>query len=153
MKFIHRYSRDNARTPMQWSAEINAGFTSGTPWLPVHEDFANCCVETEDIDKNSVLNFYRELANLRISGKYGEILQQGDYKEISLNEMIYSFCRSFDNKKVITLANFSGEILNYDLPEISRAETVISTQQDNQKGILRPYEAVCYYLEEERDVK
>ena len=153
MKFIHRYSRDNARTPMQWAAEINAGFTSGTPWLPVHEDFANCCVETEDGDKNSVLNFYRELANLRTSEKYGEILQQGDYEEISLNEMIYSFCRSFDNKKVITLANFSGEILNYDLPEISRAETVISTQQGNQKGILRPYEAVCYYLEEERETE
>jgi len=70
MNFIHRYSRDNARTPMQWSKEKNSGFSSGKPWLPVHEDFANCCVETEDADKNSVLNFYRQLANLRTSEKY-----------------------------------------------------------------------------------
>lgn len=148
MKFIHRYSRDNARTPMQWTTEKNAGFTVGKSWLPVHEDFKNCCVETEDADKNSVLNFYRQLANLRTSEKYSKILLQGDYKEISLNGMIYSFSRSFENKKIITLANFSGENLKYDLPELSQAEILISTQSDNEKFVLRPYEAVCYYLEE-----
>ena len=148
MKFIHLYSRDNARTPMQWTTEKNAGFTVGKSWLPVHEDFKNCCVETEDADKNSVLNFYRQLANLRTSEKYSKILLQGDYKEISLNGMIYSFSRSFENKKIITLANFSGENLKYDLPELSQAEILISTQSDNEKFVLRPYEAVCYYLVE-----
>jgi len=62
--------------------------------------------------------------------------------------MIYSFSRSFENKKIITLANFSGENLKYDLPELSQAEILISTQSDNEKFVLRPYEAVCYYLEE-----
>ena len=151
MKFIHRYSRDNARTPMQWTTEKNAGFTVGKSWLPVHEDFKNCCVETEDADKNSVLNFYRQLANLRTSEKYSKILLQGDYKEISLNGMIYSFSRSFENKEIITLANFSGENLKYDLPELSQAEILISTQSGNEKFVLRPYEAVCYYLEESKN--
>lgn len=148
MKFIHRYSRDNARTPMQWSAEKNAGFTSGKSWLPVHEDFKNCCVEKEDADKNSVLNFYRKLADIRSSEKYSKVLQQGEYEEISLGEMIYSFCRTFENKKIITVVNFGGEKISYNLPKISQAEILISTQENNQKEILRPYEAVCYYLEE-----
>jgi alpha-glucosidase len=150
LKFIHRYSRDNARTPMQWSTEKNAGFTDGKSWLPVHEDFKNCCVENENNDKNSVLNFYRQLANLRTSEKYSAILQQGDYREISINEMIFAFSRNFDGKKIITLANFSGETLNYNLPEISQAEILISTQTENKKGVLRPYESVCFYLSEGR---
>ncbi|MBR6012331.1 MAG: alpha-glucosidase [Selenomonadaceae bacterium] len=150
MKIVHRYSRDNARTPMQWTTEKNAGFSSGKSWLPVHEDFKNCCVEVEENDKNSVLNFYRKLANLRYSEKYSEILQQGDYQEIFLDKMIFSFSRNFEGNKIVTISNFSGEKISYDLPEISQAKILISTQEGTEKNILRPYEAVCYYLESEK---
>ena len=149
MKFIQRYSRDNARTPMQWTIEKNAGFTSGKSWLPVHEDFKNCCVETEEADKNSVLNFYRELAKIRLEGTTAEILQSGSYKEIeNIGKMIYAFERELNGQKIITLANFSGEKLNYELPEILSAEVLISNLPNNEKNILRPYESVCYLVKE-----
>lgn len=150
MKIVHRYSRDNARTPMQWTTEKNAGFTSGKSWLPVHENFKNCCVEIEEKNKNSVLNFYRQLASLRNSEKFSKILQQGDYQEIFLDKMIFSFSRSFCGEKIITIANFSDEEIFYDLPEISQAEILISTQEKTEKNILRPYEAICCYLESEK---
>ena len=67
MKFVQKFSRDNARTPMQWNSSKNAGFTSGKPWLPVHEDFKSCNVEVQEQNSDSVLNFYQKMSALRNS--------------------------------------------------------------------------------------
>ena len=69
LKVVQFHSRDNARTPMQWTTEAQAGFTTGTPWLPVHEDFASCCAEVEEKDDQSVLSYYRKLQHERFRGK------------------------------------------------------------------------------------
>ena len=147
MKFIHRYSRDNARTPMQWNQEENAGFSRGKSWLPIHDDFAKYCVEVENKNEDSVLNFYRRLVKLRSEGKSAEILQKGTYKELTnVDKMIYAFERCFENQKIITLVNFSGKSIKYDLLELSSAKILIETQKESKYGILRPYEAVCYMI-------
>ena len=65
LRFVHKFSRDNARTPMQWNSSANAGFTSGKPWLPVHADFKTCNAAVEDKNPDSVLNFYRRLSAFR----------------------------------------------------------------------------------------
>ena len=104
MEFVHFFSRDNARTPMQWTSEKNSGFTSGKSWLPIHDDYEKVNAEVEDADKNSVLNYFRELNNLR---KNNEILLNGDYEEILKDdENIFAFSRSFENKKIFVLVNF-----------------------------------------------
>ena len=110
---MHSFSRDNARTPMQWNATDNAGFTSGEPWLPVHDDFASQNVEAEQADADSVLSWYRRLATLR---RDLPVLVVGDYLELlSESEEIYAFERAYGGReRAVVLANFSnGEVL-YD---------------------------------------
>ena len=152
MKLVHRYSRDNARTPMQWTKEKQAGFTAGTPWLPVHADYADCCVESESADEASVLSFYRKLSRLRGTGKAAEVLQGGSYQELlEGNEDIYAFRRRSDGRETITLVNFAGKTVSYAIDDLQEAELLISTQPESEKGVLRPYEAVCYWKEQKKD--
>ncbi len=145
LRIVQRYSRDNARTPMQWSEEKHAGFTQGTPWLPVHEDFPRQCVTVEARDGDSVLSFYRKLARLRCSGEAAEVLQQGDYTELLPDDpAIMAFRRRLGGRSVYTLVNFSGEARSYELPEMAGAELLLESVPGSTLGVLRAYEAVIY---------
>ena len=105
LRFVHRFSRDNARTPMQWDSSTNAGFTSGKPWLPVHDDFKTCNAAVEEGDSDSVLNFYRRLSEFRNSS---DVLIGGDYEELYHdNEELYIFTRTLGDKKICTAVNFT----------------------------------------------
>ncbi len=148
MKLVHRYSRDNARTPMQWTTGKNAGFSSGTPWLLMHEDFANECVESEAKDEDSVLSFYRKLAAIRQQGEAAEILQQGDYEEVlEGSPAIMGFKRSLGGQEVYTLVNFTGEEQRYALPDLEKASLLVGSMENSCKGILRAFEAQIYIRE------
>ncbi|SFH99333.1 alpha-glucosidase [Selenomonas ruminantium] len=145
LRLVHRYSRDNARTPMQWTRGRQAGFTEGQPWLPVHEDYARCCVESEAEDEDSVLSFYRRISRLRREGAAAQVLQQGSYEEVlTEREDVYAFRRRWGGQEVLTVVNFTGKETVYaaELPE--EARVIIETQPDSKRGKLRPYEAVCY---------
>lgn len=142
IEFVHFFSRDNARTPMQWTAEKNAGFTSGKSWLPIHEDYKNCNAEVEDGDKNSVLNYFRELNNLR---EKNEILLNGDYEELLKDdENIFAFSRTFENKKIYTLVNFTLEKISFDAEFLKSAKKIFGNYETDEKGILQPLEAIVY---------
>ena len=148
MTIVHRYSRDNARTPMQWTRGKNAGFSAGVPWLPVHEDFSRQCVESEALEDDSVLSFYRQLAALRQTGEAAGVLQQGDYKELLADDpAVMAFRRHFGCREVYTLVNFTGQDEAYDLPELQDARLLLSSLPDSRQGKLRPYEAVIYIKE------
>jgi len=138
MKFVQKFSRDNARTPMQWNSEKNAGFTSGKAWLPVHSDFKACNVEIEEKNPDSVLNFYRKLSKLRNSS---EILLNGEYEELyPENEEIYMFSRSLGGKKLIIAVNFT----THDVKNpIIGGKKVIGNYAD-EKNYLRATEAAIY---------
>ncbi len=100
-------SRDGARTPMQWSTEENAGFTSGTPWLPVAEDFKDRNVETELADEHSVLSFYRRLLALR---KESAALQRGSFLvHPSATEDVFVYRRESDHETATVVLNFADE--------------------------------------------
>ncbi|SHK37220.1 alpha-glucosidase [Selenomonas ruminantium] len=148
LDIVHRYSRDNARTPMQWTRGKNAGFTTGTPWLPVHEDFRQQCVETEALDEDSVLSFYRRMARLRLYGEAAGVLQQGDYTELlPEHPSIMAFKRRFGCRSVYTLINFTDRAEFYDLPELTGAKLLAETIPDSAHGSLRPWESVIYIKE------
>ena len=148
MTIVHRYSRDNARTPMQWTRGKNAGFSAGIPWLPVHEDYACQCVESEALAEDSVLSWYRQLSALRQSGEAAGVLQQGDYTELLAdNPAIMAFRRRFGCRMVYTLVNFSGQRQTYELPELEEARLLSGSIPGSQQGSLRPYEAVIYIKE------
>jgi len=148
MEIVHRYSRDNARTPMQWTKGKNAGFSTGTPWLPVHEDYRQQCVESEALEEDSVLSFYRQLAALRQTGEAAGVLQQGDYTELLADDpAVMAFKRHFGCREVYTLVNFTGQEQEYKLPELKEARLLTESIPGSSQGNLRPYEAVIYIKE------
>ncbi|MBR6712877.1 MAG: alpha-glucosidase [Selenomonadaceae bacterium] len=138
LRFAQKFSRDNARTPMQWNSTKNAGFTSGKPWLPVHEDFKRCNVEIEERDADSVLNYYRKLSKLRNSS---EILLRGEYEELyPENEELYIFKRTLGGKTIIVAVNFTTH--DVKLP-ITGGKKILGNYPD-EKNYLRATEAVIY---------
>lgn len=146
---VHRFSRDNARTPMQWSNAMQAGFTKGTPWLPIHKDYRSCCVEHEACDENSVLSYYRRLSRLRREGALSDILLTGDYAELLADsESIYAFRRSLAGRQVTVLVNFTTSNADYDASLVAGLSRVDGNYAAaGEAGQLRPLEAVIYSKE------
>ena len=141
MRFVQKFSRDNARTPMQWNTSANAGFTSGKPWLPVHDDFKICNAEVEEKNPDSVLNFYRKLSAFRSSN---EILLRGRYDELyHESEELFIFTRTLGAKKIIVAVNFTTH--DVKLPEkiFAGAKKIFGNCAD-EKNYLRATEAVIY---------
>ena len=103
-------SRDNARTPMQWSARDNAGFTTGTPWLKVNSNYTELNVESQEKDADSVLHFYRKLVALRKSPEYRELFTYGEFApEYEDTEQVMAYYRFDGGKRVLVAANFGQE--------------------------------------------
>lgn len=116
LKAVARRSRDNARTPMQWTGEENAGFTAGTPWLRVNSNYTAINVEKETIDPNSVLNFYKKLIALRKDPEYKETVVYGalePFMEDRHNLMVYY--RKGD-KTLLVVGNYQWEEQEITLP-------------------------------------
>ena len=150
LSFVHRLSRDNARTPMQWNAEVNAGFTTGTPWLPVHDGYISENAEAEAADPASVLAWYLTLVDFR---QANEVLYDGDYREIAASsEQIYAFTRENEVDKLLIAVNFSGAEAPVDLTgsgigSFEDVEILLSSYDDieataDRPEALRPYEAI-----------
>ncbi len=138
----NRFSRDNARTPMQWDASDNAGFTTGTPWLPVHPDYAQVNVAAEEADPDSVLNWYRTLAALRASR---DELVAGSYEELLADsEQVYAYRRQGEDSVAVMLANLSDETATYDASLVEGMGLLAGTHGSTETGTLRPFEAVVF---------
>ncbi len=138
----NRFSRDNARTPMQWDASANAGFSTATPWLPVHDDYAQVNVEAESADPDSPLSWYRKLAALR---NEREELVAGSYEELmSTDEQVYAYRRQGEGGAAVVLANLSGEEASYDAALVADMKLLAGTHGSTEPGTLRPLEAVVF---------
>lgn len=112
-----RFSRDNSRTPMQWSSDVNAGFTAGTPWLKVNPNYTSVNVQDEENDEASVLRYYRRLIALRKSDEYREIFTYGEFLP-AFEELdgIFAFSRILDGRQIMVAANFAEEPRTLLLP-------------------------------------
>lgn len=144
MASIHAKGRDNARTPMQWDASANAGFTTGEPWLKVNPNFVDINVAAQEADPCSVLNYYRYLVQLR---KREDVILRGDYQEI-LPERSDLFCysRCDGETKMTVIANFTSETVPFPAEILAEAgDPELSNYPDwPNGGRLRPYEAGIY---------
>ena len=137
-----RYSRDNARTPIQWNSDDYAGFSTVEPWLPVHEDYKTVNVEVEEADPASPLAWYRKLAELR---KDMPVLVAGDWTMLLPDdEQVFAFERTYKGGRVVTLANFSDEPASYDASLVDGLELLAGSQGEAVAGELRPLEAVVF---------
>ena len=138
----NRFSRDNARTPMQWDASANAGFSAATPWLPVHDDYTQVNVEAESADPDSPLSWYRKLAALRAER---DELVAGSFEELMADdEQVYAYRRQGEGGAAVVLANLSGEEASYDAALVADMKLLAGTHGSTEPGTLRPLEAVVF---------
>ena len=139
LECVHAWSRDNARTPMQWDDTVNAGFTSGKPWLPVHDDYRNQNVMKESQDPDSVLSWYRKLAEIR---KQESVLTEGDYHPVlEESEDILAFTRETEKETVLIMTNFTDHEVTFD-PNMTENMACLLSNFTFENGTLKPYQAV-----------
>lgn len=141
-KLVHKQSRDNARTPMHWNLEANAGFSSAKPWLQTNPNYIHINVESQENDENSILNFYRKMIQFR---KANDIMVYGNYDCLNPDdEHLFIYKRWDDNETYIILLNFSNDI--QDIPteglDLENTEIVISNSNEPQLvNELKPWAA------------
>jgi oligo-1,6-glucosidase len=153
MAAIHAKGRDNARTPMQWDAGPNAGFSAGTPWINVNPNYRQINVAAALADPDSILHYYRKLIALRkqhpvfVYGTY-DVLLPGDPE-------IYAYMRTWRDQRLLVILNFSANTPTFALPEgiagaqpeLLIANYAIEEQEAQLQHLsLRPYEARVYSL-------
>ena len=116
LRIVNRYSRDNARTPVQWDSSKNAGFTTGTPWLPLNPNYKKINVAEQEKDPESVLSYYKKLAALRRNPEYKETIVYGDFVPFMANEdRLMAFYRKGE-KTLLILGNYRKEERELELP-------------------------------------
>ena len=143
---IKAKSRDNSRTPMQWDASENAGFTNGQPWLKAGKSYKKINVEQEKSGK--IFRFYQELIRLR---KNLPLIAEGDYKAAySDSEQVYAFERQLGQEKLLVLNNFFPEEVTIQLPTDYQAGKVLISNYDGvelaKELVLKPYQTVGILL-------
>jgi oligo-1,6-glucosidase len=152
LKIIHIKGRDNARTPMQWTSDEQAGFTTGTPWIQANPNYKEINVSQALADPNSIYYYYQKLIQLR---KENPIIVYGTYDLILPDhEEIYTFTRTLDDECLIVILNFSGNSPVFELPKnisfTSHKLLISNYKADDNENIrqfnLRPYEARVYRL-------
>lgn len=142
-------ARDNGRTPFQWTAGPNAGFTKGTPWLKVNENRSFVNVDTQEKDPNSILNYFRKLVKLRKDNK--DILVYGKYTLLDRNNPhVYAYTRESGKEKLLVLLCFSKEGGVFDLGNLQTGEELVNNlaplKISGKTVALLPYQACVLKL-------
>lgn len=137
-------SRENSRTPFQWNKDVNAGFTTGKPWLKVNSNFEVINAEIQEEDPNSVLNYFRNLVQLR---KQYPVLVHGAYTLLDKeNPNVFSYTRELNGKKLLIALNFTDKSSAYVSGFLMENAKVISSNYPNTStvdlSVLRPYESL-----------
>ena len=150
MWLIEYASRDNARTPMQWSAEKNAGFTAAdAPWFEVNPNYTEINVAAAEADPDSLLHYYRKLLAFR---KENEIVRYGDFEMLQTGKKVFAYLRTLRGQKMLVVNSFSDGVEPFRAPEtfeLKEDELVLANYDRNaivHNGFLmRPYETRVYF--------
>jgi alpha-glucosidase len=147
MDFIWATSRDNSRTPMQWSDAENAGFTTGNPWLGMNPNYKTVNVDDQLKDPNSILHFYKKMIEMK---KANDIFTYGTYDLVLENhEQIYAYTRTMDDKQALIVSNLSSETSSFEFngfPLESSKLLLNNYKVEDQESTftLKPYETRVY---------
>ncbi|HZP14395.1 MAG TPA: alpha-glucosidase [Nocardioides sp.] len=144
MAALRRQSRDNARTPMQWTSETGAGFTTGTPWIAANPNhvWLNAAAQTDD--PRSVYQHYRALIALRHDQP---VIVSGGFTALETGrDQIYAFARTWGDERIEVYANLSDSAISFDPPDVGDAVLLLANYRgsDREVGVLRPWEAHVY---------
>ena len=143
---IYAKGRDNARTPMQWNGQENAGFTTGTPWLPVNPNYRSINAEAALADPDSVFWYYKKLIALR---KEYPVFVEGDFTLLEEDHpSLFVYRRSTENEQILVVCNFSNKEVVWELPdEWKAAKTLIANYSKPVQGTIRPWQAMILHRE------
>ena len=141
------YTRDNARTPFQWSCEENGGFTKGKPWLNLNPNYKTINAESQVGKEDSIYSFYQKLIRLRKNPQWQETIVYGETVPIlEKEENLMAYYRKGEGQTILVLGNFSGDEKNVNLAQLdwSRAQILLSNDQleEREKGrvTLQPWQ-------------
>lgn len=139
MDCLRAVSRDNARTPMQWDDTEHAGFTTGTPWIDVNNNYRLINAKAAVADPDSVYYYYQKLIRLR---KELDIVVEGVFCPLlEDNDNIYAYAREYEGKKMIVACNFCDHEVSCDLFAATGGTELINNYASHKEGFLKPYEA------------
>ena len=148
LRSIHARSRDNARTPMQWSGAENAGFTTGTPWLKVNPNYKTINADNQLSDANSVFSYYQRLIRLR---KGHPVFREGTFRLVLADhEDIFAYTRTTATAQLLVVCNFRGADIEDPLA-IGEIPVLCNYPDQPLLGRLRPYEARIYLKSQEEN--
>ena len=145
MASIYARGRDNARTPMQWDDSVNAGFTSGTPWIKVNPNYTEINAEDERRDPDSVFTCYKTLVRLR---KEYPVFVDGHFELlVPEDEDFFAYTRENDNEKLCVICNFYGEKAKFKADGERKGMELLygNYKTDGENDLYQPYEARIYY--------
>ncbi len=146
MESIWARGRDNARTPMQWTAGENAGFTTGTPWMCVNENHRWINAEAALADPDSVFYHYQKLIGLRKSLR---VFRDGSFELLCpADEKIFAYTRDTEREHLLVVCNFTAETLDFEVPERFHGSQLLLSNYNSDCPGLRPYEAAMLYYED-----
>lgn len=136
-------NRDNSRTPMQWDQSTNGGFTNGTPWFPVNPNYKTINVEQQIHDPQSILQFYKDLIQLK---KSDEIYTYGQFNLVDEdNPNLFAYTRTLNNKKVLVVGNLTDQVSKLNVPYLIENEQQVMLHNYSSHVIdfdkIQPYEA------------
>ncbi|RNA67130.1 alpha,alpha-phosphotrehalase [Alteribacter keqinensis] len=151
MAAIKQKSRDNSRTPVQWDDSENAGFTTGTPWIGIPENYKQINAKDATANPDSVYHHYRKLIELR---KTHDIITYGSYKLLMENDkQLFAYVREHGDERLLVVNNFYEEETTFESPvnvDGCESEVLLSNYDDSGSDpssvTLRPYESVVYHL-------
>lgn len=140
------HSRDNSRTPMQWDDSINAGFTTGTPWIQTADNYTEINVKNSLEDKNSIFYYYQKLIQLR---KNYDVIAYGDIKPLLREDKrVFAYERNYKGQKLIVICNFYPITYEIELPyDLSNYKCILNNYKNEAKAkkiALKPYETLVY---------
>lgn len=150
IEILQQKSRDNSRTPMQWSDKEHAGFTTGKPWIETASNYPEINAENAIEDPNSIFYHYQQLIELR---KKYDIITYGDYQLLLADDpRIFAYTRNLQDERLVVISNFYNEETTINLPikNSSNVEILLSNYPDSnslsEQLTLRAYESIVYYV-------
>jgi len=144
LKAVHRQSRDNARTPMQWKATTYAGFSNSKPWITVNPNHTEVNVDNQEKDPNSILNYYRKIIAFR---KANTTLIYGSYQDLAPDHPhLYIYLREDEKTRFMVVHNLSDSMIDW-APQDSKYKMVMGNYEKTQDGLLHPWESRVYLLD------
>jgi oligo-1,6-glucosidase len=147
MSGIRKVGRDNARTPVQWDGGESAGFTSGRPWIRVHDNYKEINVAAQEKDPNSPLNFWKKMLKLRKGNP--ELMIEGEFKIWDIRNLeTFTYTKEKDGRKLLVVLNMNDGEEYFDIPTDIEGKTLklLVANVETLGGTLSPWEARTYLV-------